>query len=423
MCLDNRPTVGAHRRANCPFRDATCFKCSLKGHIAKVCRSKDKVDYLSADNTIDNTIDIDKPAIQSITSLNNYRRIYIPTSLLDQHVQFQYDSGSDITTIGKDTWIRLGSPTLSSGKSVEHAGGNALKTLGRFKCKIRAANREGDVVIDVAARDGLNLFGLNAIDKLNLWAMPLDKCREFCENSQRAVVKHNKTNSPVESPPSPPASNDHIVKNFPKLFSKDLGQCKNFRAKLTLSENSVPVQIPCRQIPFAMETLLDEELQHLKSLDIIERVHQSDWSTPIVIVKKPNGKIRLCADYFIGVNKALKNNMYPLPNIDSIVSKLNGNSYFSVLDLSDAFLQIEIAERYRDVTTIATPKGLFRYKRLPFGIKMAPATFQQAMDQSISGLDGVGAYIDDIYIAGFTRQEHEYVFAQLYNASRLWDGS
>ena len=159
---------GAHRRANCPFRDATCFKCSLKGHIAKVCRSKDKVDYLSADNTIDNTVDIDKPAIQSITSLNNYRRIYIPTSLLDQHVQFQYDSGSDVTTIGKDTWIRLGSPTLSSGKSVEHAGGNALKTLGRFKCKIRAANREGDVVIDVAARDGLNLFGLNAIEKLNL---------------------------------------------------------------------------------------------------------------------------------------------------------------------------------------------------------------------------------------------------------------
>jgi len=132
------------------------------------------------------------------------------------------------------------------------------------------------------------------------------------------IVKHNKTNSPVESPPSPPASNDHIVKNFPKLFSKDLGQCKNFRAKLTLSENSVPVQTPCRQIPFAMETLLDEELQRLKSLDIIEHVHQSDWSTPIVSIKKPNGKIRLCADYSIGVNKALKNNMYPLPNIDSI---------------------------------------------------------------------------------------------------------
>jgi len=188
VCLDNRPiaTAAVAHIVVQTVRSATprVFKCSLKGHIAKVCRSKDKVDYLSADNTIDNTIDIDKPAIQSITSLNNYRRIYIPTSLLDQHVQFQYDSGSDITTIGKDTWIRLGSPTLSSGKSVEHAGGNALKTLGRFKCKIRAANREGDVVIDVAARDGLNLFGLNAIDKLNLWAMPLDKCREFCKNSQ-----------------------------------------------------------------------------------------------------------------------------------------------------------------------------------------------------------------------------------------------
>lgn len=152
---------------------------------------------------------------------------------------------------------------------------------------------------------------------------------------------------------------------------------------------------------------LEEELQRLESLNIIEQGHLSDWSTPIVIVKKPDGRIRLYADFSTGVNQALKDNMYPLSNLDNIMSKLNGNSFFSVLDLSDVFLQIAVAEDHRDVTTITTPKDLFRFKRLPFGLKTASAIFQQAMNYTLSGLEGVYAYIDDVVVAGSTRQEHD----------------
>lgn len=88
------------------------------------------------------------------------------------------------------------------------------------------------------------------------------------------------------------------------------------------------------------------------------------------------------------------------------MAKLNGNRFFSVLDLSDAFFQLEIAEDHREITTITTPKGLFRFKRLPFGIKTAPAIFQQAMDSTLAGL-GVYAYIDDVIVLGSNRQEHD----------------
>ncbi|XP_011685490.1 PREDICTED: uncharacterized protein K02A2.6-like [Wasmannia auropunctata] len=239
--------------------------------------------------------------------------------------------------------------------------------------------------------------------------MSLDKCRKLHHDgiNQCAVNKNNKVLDSPTDPQSNQVFRNQIVNEFPKLFSPGLGQCKNFQAKFTLSENAVPKQTSCRQIPYAMEKSLEKEISRLESLDIIERVHLSDWSTPIVIVKKPDGKIRLCADYSTGVNNALRGNSYPLPNIDLIMSKLNGNSYFSVLDLSDAFLQIEVAKDHRDVTAITTPKGLYRFKRLPFGIKTAPTIFQQAMNFTLSGLDGVYAYIDNVVVMGSTRQEHD----------------
>ncbi|XP_024893206.1 uncharacterized protein K02A2.6-like [Temnothorax curvispinosus] len=159
-----------------------------------------------------------------------------------------------------------------------------------------------------------------------------------------------------------------------------------------------------------MEEPLERKLQRLIKLGIIERVESSKWATPIVIVRKPNGEIRLCADYSTGVNCLLVDNRHPLPNVESATAKLNGNAFFSVLDLSDAFFQLEIAEDHREITTIITPFGLFRYTRVPFGLKTASAEFQEAMDNTLAGLDGVDAYLDDVIVRGSNRREHDLRF-------------
>ncbi|KMQ87705.1 rna-directed dna polymerase reverse transcriptase and integrase domain containing, partial [Lasius niger] len=94
-------------------------------------------------------------------------------------------------------------------------------------------------------------------------------------------------------------------------------------------------------------------------------------------------------DYSTDVNSALIDNRHPLPSVENIILKLNGSCFFNLIDLGDAFFQLEIDENHREITTITTPKELFRFKRLSFGIKTAPAIFQQAMDATLSGLEGV----------------------------------
>ena len=148
---------------------------------------------------------------------------------------------------------------------------------------------------------------------------------------------------------------------------------------------------------------------------IIERVETSEWTTPIVMVKKPDGEVKICADYSTGVNAILLDDKYPLPNIEDSFTKLNGNRVFSQLDLSDAYLQLAISKEHTGITTITTPKGLFKFKRLPFGIKTAPAILQRAMDETLSGLDGILAYFDDILIMGPTMEEHDKALRKALN--------
>lgn len=409
---------GAHTRAKCTFRDAECHKCLKKGHIAKVCRSETEQ---TKSAKIKNVV------TRSVTAAGKRRRHYITTSIYGRTVTFQYDTGSDITLIGKKEWIRVGSPKLIPGDLVEHAGGKKLDIIGKFDCTIRALGRVATVKINVVLRDGVNLFGLDAIDSLNLWSVPLNKLRRDRPKlsvqrintsiSQGIVVKINlSTKQPLKRfkdngkdvaiLPHNAYLND-VLNNFPKLFTEELSTCHNFKVKFNLADNARPVQVPCRQVAFAMEGPLEEEVKRLISLDIIERVDVSNWTSPIVIVKKQNGKIRLCADYSTGVNNALIDNRHPLPNVESVASKLNGSCFFSLIDLSDAFFQLEIDEAHREITTITTPKGLFRFKRLPFGIRTAPAIFQQAIDATLSNLDGVYAYLDDIIITGSSRRQHD----------------
>lgn len=83
----------------------------------------------------------------------------------------QYDSGSDITIINKDEWVRLGSPNLVASETVEHAGGSKLKLSGKFRCEVQVRDRKAMLDVHVTDRTGANLFGLDAIDNLDLWSV------------------------------------------------------------------------------------------------------------------------------------------------------------------------------------------------------------------------------------------------------------
>ena len=120
----------------------------------------------------------------------------------------------------------------------------------------------------------------------------------------------------------------------------------------------------------------------------------------MVVVKKKTGDIRLCADYSTGLNEILQDHHHPLPTAEDIFTELNGGVFFSTVDLAEAYLQVEVTDECKKMLTINTPKGLFQYNRLPFGVKTAPATFQQMIDTMIAGVPNTAAYLDDIVVQG-----------------------
>ena len=121
---------------------------------------------------------------------------------------------------------------------------------------------------------------------------------------------------------------------------------------------------------------------------------------------KGDGRVRICGDYKVTINSAAKQDKYPLPHIDELFGSLAGGKSFSKLDLSHAYLQVQLDEPSQKYVTINTQKGLFRYSRLPFGVSSAPSIFQRVMENLLQGIPGVCVYIDDILVTGSTQQEH-----------------
>ena len=125
-----------------------------------------------------------------------------------------------------------------------------------------------------------------------------------------------------------------------------------------------------------------------------------------MVVPKPNGEVRICVD-MRRVNTAVIRERYPIPTMEDILHDLTCASVFSKLDLRWGYHQIELDEQSRQYTTFATHTGLYRYKRLMFGISAAPEIYQHVIQQTLHGCPGVRNISDDIIIFGKTQQEHD----------------
>ena len=96
------------------------------------------------------------------------------------------------------------------------------------------------------------------------------------------------------------------------LFKQQLGCGNTFKATLSLLEGVQPKYCKIRKLPFALKPVVGAELDRLEKEQVIEKVAHSDWATPLVVVRKPGGKVRLCGDFKVTLNPALKTDVYPL---------------------------------------------------------------------------------------------------------------
>jgi len=197
-----------------------------------------------------------------------------------------------------------------------------------------------------------------------------------------------------------------VVNNYNELFT-GLGKLEGYQLEVPIDQAVKPVVQPTRRVPYQLREKLEAKIKELLDSDVIEPVSgPSKWVSPVVIIPKNDGDIRLCVD-MRQANRAIQRTRYPIPTVDEVLQEMNNSKYFSKLDIKNAYHQIELSPESREITTFTTHSGLYRYKRLMFGITCAPEMYQMILQQTLQGCEGVNSIADDIIVHTATKEQHD----------------
>lgn len=166
-----------------------------------------------------------------------------------------------------------------------------------------------------------------------------------------------------------------------------------------------PVSLSPYRVPEKFREGLRAEIDNLAELGIIEP-SASPWQAPVVPVPKPDGTVRMCIDYRRLNAVTLEDGFY-MPTFDDILERIGYSKVLTKLDLAKGYYQVEVAMEDRDKTTFISPFGKYRFTRMPFGLKNAPAIFQRLVDKVLRDcFEFAATYIDDILVFSKTWEEH-----------------
>ncbi|XP_054284286.1 uncharacterized protein K02A2.6-like [Macrosteles quadrilineatus] len=253
------------------------------------------------------------------------------------------------------------------------------------------------VVIESTSTDQPILMGRNWLGAMKLdWSKVMKECKDDSvvnELNGKTVLNFVKP------------SVEELKKQYAGVFDAAFGEIKNVEVELVLKENTTPVFCKPHNVPFSLRPAVDKELDNLVRNDVIYPVTKTDWATPIVVVPKADKSVRICGNFKITLNQCIRTDHYPLPNPDEIFAQIGDAKYFCKLDLASAYNQVKIKESSQALLTINTLRGLFRYKRLPYGISSAGSIFQSVMDKIMSGIQNAYCYLDDILLISHSPEE------------------
>ena len=383
-----------HGRKQCRAFGKQCNWCNKMNHFEAVCIIKKRGGKRATNKKIhaleEESGDEDDFFIGSIEHEEKQNTAFANVELTEgdqtTKVRFKIDTGAQANVLPLKLFnSKINKPQLlepSVHKLISYTGQH-LKTTGKIKLQSRYKDREQDLVFHVVDTDSQPILGLQACVDLQLVKLLLS-----IEEKQQA-----------------PMTTDTVRKDYPQLFEGmgDIGE-----AKIQLKENAQPVIDAPRRVPLALRDRLKKELERMEEQDVIEKVTEpTDWVNSLVVVEKPNGKLRICLDPR-NLNQAVKRPHYTMPTLEDAVSKMAGARYFSKLDAQSGYWQIKLEEKSSYYTTFNSPFGRYRFKRLPFGIISAQDLFQQKMDEMFEGMQGVTPLIDDVIIHGTTREEHDH---------------
>jgi len=312
---------------------------------------------------------------------------------------FLVDTGSKFTIVPKSYAHEIvsgGNPHLVA------ANGSTIETFGRCAISLKILDKmykfEAIVADVVQPILGIDFFASAGAD---LIVDPKEKCilrKTYCSSM---------VDEPEDNFESCRQKATELLEEFPEITGPSIGETTSMTIPLKIDTgNERPVFHNARPLYGDKKTQIEGDLLKLEEADVLERVTGPvEWAAPIHAVKKPDGSWRLCGD-FRGVNRGTRRDRFPVPKMQSFNEDMAGCQIFSKFDLQSAYHQLRVAKEDRDKTTINTTLGLFRFKRVPFGLKNAGACLQRNINLILKDVPNIFVYMDDVIVASKTEEEH-----------------
>ena len=364
-----------HKRGRCPAFGRTCNVCHKQNHFVRVCKATTKEVH-----TVSNTSTRDEQPffIGTIGSKQvGDKDWYVNFQINNCTIPFKIDTGAQCNVMPRNTCDEAGIVTSGSSRSkLVSYSGHEIKTIGKTDVVVLYQDRYHVMEVQVVEGDVMPVVGLKTATELNL--------------VKRLFTVGCKGNGG----PQP-----EILKRYQSQFS-GIGTLPG-EYEIKIDASITPVVHPPRRIPYMLRDKVKAELDRMARMGIITKVEQPTQSvSPIVVVKKPNGDVRICLDP-VDLNKAVKRGHYPLRTVEEVAATLAEARVFSTLDATSGFYQFRLAEESTWLTTFNTPFGRFKFERLPFGLVSAPEIFQRAMTEMFEDIEKCEVIVDDLHLLLF----------------------
>ncbi|KAG8177185.1 hypothetical protein JTE90_015793 [Oedothorax gibbosus] len=378
-----RCNSNTHGSGSCRFKSYVCRKCNLRGHLAKACRTrnpKKRVQEIENSDGFEADDYSESFEVSTVREIQTGKKGWFATVNIEGvDLKMQIDTGACVSILPEYLYRSIPElkkkPIIGDKVSLTTYQGEPLDVLGKIKVNVQDQGNMFQlplVIVRGAKSSAFALIGRNWLEVLKL-----DWNKIFDIN----VIAGNRPENDLDI--------QKLEKKYAKVFSPQIGEIKGKEVNLHLKPNTVPKFCKARPLPYAIKPLVDKELDVLEKAGIIARVPYSEWATPIVVVRKSSNAIRMCADYKVTLNPVLETEHYKLPTTEELFSHLAKGNFFSHLDLASAYQQLKVSSKSQNLLTINTHRGLYVYRRLPFGISTAPSLFQEVMDQILEGIPGV----------------------------------
>lgn len=342
-------------------------------------------------------------------------RPYLEVEVMGKTVKGLLDSGAEMTIVGEGLadWV-------SKHLQVDWTGKGQVQTIDATRHsagKVVLPIQLGDTVVKIAA-GVVPVMKQALVLGIDFWNLVGLKIAWGCKAGTGVSPKKTAQQAPSvasvtaahELDPAQKQQLEKVKRRLANLVQAE-GDILQATPVLKHEIRVVPATKPIRQRNHLwspiVQKALEEELDKMLASDVVEP-SRSPWSSPVVMTKKGDGRYRFCFDGR-KLNEVTARDSFPTHHLNGTLDKLRRVRFISRIDLKSAFWQIELEEDSREKTAFAVPKrGLFQFKRMPYGLHNSSATFCRLMDMVLGPeLEPyVLVYLDDVVVLTETFEDH-----------------